>query len=382
MNSELVKQVKTKFENRFSKKPVLVFSPGRINLIGGHTDYNDGFVLPAAINKGIVAATQHSNKHFSSIIALDLNEQLDFSLKNIKPIKSGGWKNYVLGVLAEIRKKGKILTNFNLVFGGDIPIGAGLSSSAALENSIVFCLNTLFKLSFTKKEMITISQQAEHNYAGVKCGIMDQYASMFGLKNHALLLDCRTIESKPININFNDYVLLLINTNVKHNLSESAYNKQRLVCEKIAALLNISALRDATIDGLLKIKKHLKDTDYQIAKYIIEENKRVVKASKALRDKNILSFGKLLFQSHHGLQHQYKVSCPELDFLVNKAKENPNIIGARIMGGGFGGCSINLIKKDTVEEYSNVIQDDFFNKFKQHCSIYRIHLTDGTQLIY
>jgi galactokinase len=246
MNTALIQKIKTAYQQTFKTEPLMIFSPGRINIIGEHTDYNDGFVFPAAVNKGIVAAIGKSDSNQSKALAVDKDNLVTFSLDTLKPSAEGSWENYVFGVVAEIQNRSKTIGNFNIALGGDIPAGSGMSSSAALENSVVFGLNELFELGLTKEEMILISQKAEHNYVGVKCGIMDQYASMFGIENHALLLDCRTVTSKPYKIDFKDHELILINTNVKHSLSDSAYNDRRSVCESVAAMLKVKALRDAT----------------------------------------------------------------------------------------------------------------------------------------
>jgi len=289
-------------------------------------------------------------------------------------------EKYILGVVEMLQEKGKKIKSFNMVFGGDIPGGAGLSSSAALENSVVFGLNELLNLDLSKKEMIYISQQAEHQYAGVKCGIMDQYASMFGQKNTGLLLDCRTIESIPFHIDFKEYQLLLINTNVKHSLSESAYNDRRLVCEKVADLLEVKALRDASEEDLLKVKSKISEADYNKALYVIQENNRVGEASKAMKANDIFRLGELLYQSHNGLQNQYKVSCDELDFLVEQAKESNDIIGARMMGGGFGGCTINLIKKDSKDLIETIVKA-YQSKFNIEPSVYQVNIDDGVRVL-
>jgi galactokinase len=378
MNTPLINHIIYSFKNQFKTNPLLVFSPGRINIIGEHTDYNDGFVFPAAIDKGIVAAIQKSNSKLSTVVALDVNEQLIFSLENIKPISNGGWKNFVIGVIAEIQKKGKQVNNFNLVFAGDIPNGAGLSSSAALENSVVFSVNELFQLSLSKEDMIRISQQAEHNYVGVKCGIMDQYASMFGQKDAAILLDCQNLNAKTVSINLEDYEILLINTNVKHSLSDSAYNERRAICKKIAALLNINNLRAASESDLLSIKDQISKSDFQKAIFVIQENHRTLDAFKAIKNNDIEHLGNLLYLSHKGLQHQYKVSCDELDFLVDVTKNNSNIIGARMMGGGFGGCTINIIKKNSVQLFQKEVALAFTEKFCANCSFYIVNLSGGT----
>jgi len=381
MNKKLVKKVKRSFEVQFKTKPLIVFSPGRINLIGEHTDYNDGFAFPAAINKGIALAISKSALNVSKVYAINKEELYEFTTENIKPLLDGGWRNYVLGVVAELQNLGKKLGNFNSVFAGNIPGGAGMSSSAALENSFVYGLNDLFELGLTKNEMILVSQKAEHNFAGVKCGIMDQYASMFGVKKSALLLDCRTIESKPYKIDFKEYKLMLINTNVKHDLSESAYNDRREVCEKISSLLQISALRDASKEDLDELIGKISDEEYQKALYIINENNRVKQFSEAINKDDIAALGDLLYQSHEGLSTKYKVSCEELDFLVDSAKECPNVLGARMMGGGFGGCTINLVKKHEFKVFKKDIARKFRNKFKKECSVYSVKLSKGTKIV-
>lgn len=381
MNKKLIKEVKNSFKSQFNGSPLLVFAPGRINLIGEHTDYNDGFAFPAAINKGIALAISKSESNKSTVYALNKEDVYEFNTKHVLPLENGGWKNYVLGVVAELQNTGKPVGSFNAVFAGNIPGGAGMSSSAALENSFVFGLNKLFNLELSESEMILISQKAEHNYAGVKCGIMDQYASMFGVKKSALLLDCRTVTSQPYKIDFKDYKLMLINSNVKHDLSESAYNDRREVCEKVSSLLNINALRDATKEDLKQIKSQITDEDYQKALYVINENSRVIQFSEAITRNDINALGDLLYQSHEGLSHNYKVSCEELDFLVERAKENPSVLGARMMGGGFGGCTINLVKKEDFKKFKKDTALKFKKRFKRDCSVYSVKLSRGTQIV-
>ena len=381
MNKKLKKEVKQSFNEHFKTKPLVIFSPGRINLIGEHTDYNEGFVFPAAINKGIALAINKSMSKMSKVYAINKDESHEFNLNEINPLENGGWRNYILGVVSEIQKSGLTVGNFNAVFAGNIPGGAGMSSSAALENAFVFGLNELFDLKLSKNEMILISQKAEHNYAGVKCGIMDQYASMFGVKKSALLLDCRTIESNPYKIDFKEYKLMLINTNVKHDLSESAYNDRRSVCEDVSEKLKITALRDATKENLDTIKGEITEENYQKALYVIEENDRVKKFSKAISEDDLETLGKLLFQSHEGLSQKYKVSCPELDFLVERAKENRNVLGSRMMGGGFGGCTISLVKKSAADTFEKEVSYKFLREFDKACSVYRVKLSAGTRIV-
>ena len=381
MNISLANKIRARFQDTFETEPLMIFSPGRINIIGEHTDYNDGFVFPAAVNKGIIAAFGKRDSNDSMAYAVDKNEKVKFSLNSLKPLAKGSWKNYVIGVVAELKKRNKGISNFNIAFGGDIPGGAGISSSAALENSVVFGLNELFDIKLSRQEMILISQKAEHNYVGVKCGIMDQYASMHGIENHALLLDCRTVKSKPFKINFKEHTLILINTNVKHRLSDSAYNDRRSVCETIAGLLNVKALRDASEFDLEAIKNKVTSENYQKALYVIQENNRVIEASKAMETGNLELLGKLIYASHEGLQHQYKVSCEELDFLVDQTKLNPQILGARMMGGGFGGCTINLIARTETESFKTFISKVYKKKFNTNCSIYNVSLSNGTRII-
>jgi galactokinase len=380
MNIALIQNIEHSYMQRFKGRPILVSSPGRINIIGEHTDYNEGFVLPAAIDKGIVSALGKSNRNFCSVFAFDADESYEFSTENMQPIPNGNWRNYVIGVVAEIQKKGFKVAPFNLVFGGDIPKGAGLSSSAALENSVVFGLNELFHLGLSKNDMILISQNAEHNYVGVRCGIMDQYASMFGEEDHALLLDCRTNTATSIKIDFQGYQLVLINSNVSHNLVDAEYNNRREVCEKVANLLSIKALRDATEESLSIVKSKISESDYQKALYVIQENTRVQKAAQMIKDNNLSGLGELLFEAHNGARDQFKISCKELDVLVEYAKGHPDVIGARMMGGGFGGCTINIVKKEGVASYIKDISEHYFNAFGFACSPYLVKLSEGTHL--
>ncbi len=369
------------FKKHFQKEPIKIFSPGRINLIGEHTDYNNGFVLPAAINKGIFALIQKNQTNQCTIIADDLAEKYSFDIQKIEIQENGGWRNYCIGIIIELQKTRKLIQGFDLVFGGDIPLGAGLSSSAALENSIVYGLNEIYDLKLTKREMIFISQKAEQNAVGVQCGIMDQYASMFGEEKNVLLLDCQTIKSKIVAIDFLEYELILINTNVKHNLADSAYNNRRETCERVAKKLKKDTLRNVTINDLEKNKTILTIEEYQKAKYVIEENERVLDSVEHIKKDELKKVGALMYDSHEGLQKQYNVSCPELDLLVEETKKHKEIIGARMMGGGFGGCTINIIKKDIKNKVIGTITKEYENRFRKKCSVYKIEIGKGTRII-
>jgi galactokinase len=381
MSETLNSSILNSFKTRFGTEPILISAPGRINIIGEHTDYNEGFVFPAAIDKMIILGIQHCIGEECTIIADDLNESFDFCLNNVEQQEQGSWKNYVLGVIHEIQLMGYELTPFQLVFGGNIPAGSGLSSSAALENAVVYGINELLQLGLTKKQMIFISQKAEHNFVGVKCGIMDQYASMFGEENHLLLLDCRSIEAQQFKVELKDYELVLINTNVKHSLSDSAYNDRRAVCEKTAARLGKAALRDATFEELQSIKSQMVPEDYQKALYVIQEIDRTQKAAEALVKGDIKTLGKLIFASHDGLSKQYRVSCKELDFLVELAHQHDGVIGSRMMGGGFGGCTINLIEKRVKDEFIRMVGEMYLQQFGHPCSVYEVTVSKGTYRI-
>lgn len=384
----MTSQIQNKFQELYQEKPLLVKSPGRINLIGEHTDYNDGFVLPASIDKSIFLAISKDNQgEKCQVFALDYNEEFDFSLSQISKPREHSWKNYIIGIIAEILKKDKNLQGFQAVFGGNIPSGAGLSSSAALENAFVFGLNELFKLGLSKNEMIKISQKAEHNFVGVQCGIMDQYTSMMGLKEKALLLDCRSLEAEEIELNLRNYELILINSNVKHSLADSAYNQRREECFEGVKVLqkyfpNITALRDANLEQIEAIKGEISETVYKRCTYIVEENMRVQKSKLALQKyQNLEAFGELLFEGHEGMQFKYEITCPEIDFLVEKAKENPNILGSRMMGGGFGGCTLNLIKKGTCQNFTEKLNEDYQKLFQKELSVYQVNIDDGVRTL-
>jgi len=386
MNTQLTEHIQSAFEKHFNQAPLLVASPGRINLIGEHTDYNNGFVFPASIDKYIIAAFSKSDNKLSYIYSIDFDEGVTIDLNNFEKQETGSWKNYVFGVIDELQKRGIKLGNFNLVFGGNIPLGAGLSSSAALENSIVFGLNELFDLGISKEEMALISMYAEHHFAGVECGIMDQFSIMSGKAGNALFLDCRDLSYEQVSIQLEDYQLILINTNVKHQLAGSAYNKRKSECSDGLRILQskypqLQSLRDANSKQLNALKEEMPPIIFKRCLYVIEENERVKAAKMAIQNNQWKNFGQLLFASHHGLQHLYEVSCPELDFLVEQARNHGAVIGSRMMGGGFGGCTLNLIQNDSVEDFISKVTKDYYRKFNQSVSFYPVHIADGTHIV-
>jgi galactokinase len=353
------------FKTHFGEDPkIVVRAPGRINLIGEHTDYNGGYVLPAAIDKAVYFAVSPREDNECRFVAHDLNESFTVNLKELKKTSTYSWANYLMGVLDEMQAHVRTTSNFklqtlkgiNLTFGGDIPSGGGVSSSAAIENGIGFAVNELFSLGLSRIDLLKISQKAENNFVGMKCGIMDMFASMMGKENAVIRLDCNSLKYEYFPFNAPDYRLVLCNTMVKHSLVDSEYNTRRAECEEGVALFqkydpSVKTLRDVKISVLRKHKSELRSVVFKRCKYVIEEITRVEKACKALKNNDLATFGKLMFQTHNGLQNEYEVSCKELDFLAEKARYTEGVLGARMMGGGFGGCTINLVKTDAIEAF-------------------------------
>jgi galactokinase len=383
---QLGEDVRSAFIREFNRDPLLVFSPARINLIGEHTDYNNGFVFPAAIDKYIISAFSETDIDSSRLFSLDMNQRVDIDLAKLEKRESGGWVNYVTGVAFELQARGNAIENFNLAFGGEIPIGAGLASSAALENSVVFGLNRLFDLGLTKDEMIAISVKAEHDFAGVKCGVMDQISNLRGKAGHALFVDCADLSFDYVPIDFRDQRFMLIDTNVRHKLSDSPYNNREEQCRAGVGFLQnrfpeIESLRDASRAQLESVKPDLSQVVYQRCLFVVEENERVILARKAVENKDWKRFGQLLYSSHIGLRDLYEVSCGELDFLVGYTENHPEVLGSRMMGGGFGGCTLNLVQKDFIEDFVSDLEAAYLLKFGVAIDAYPVNLSDGTRII-
>ena len=382
--------ISQKFEDIFGQAPVLsVRAPGRINLIGEHTDYNNGFVLPAAIDKAIYFAVSPRNDQKCKLYAYDLQDSHEFSIDNIEKSEKG-WANFLIGVLAEIIKKGHIIPNgFNVVFGGDVPLGAGLSSSAAVESGIGFALNHLFDLGLSKLDLSLIAQQAEHNFAGVKCGIMDMFASIHGKENSVIKLDCQDLSFQYFPFYAPDYTIVLCNTGVKHNLGDSEYNKRRAECEEGVRIMQqafpqINSLRDVSAQMLRSQADKLPPIVYKRCKYVVEEIERVGVACEALEKDDLETFGQKMYETHEGLSKEYEVSCPELDFLVEQTLNRPlleYVVGARMMGGGFGGCTINLVKTDAFDDFLKIMQTAYYQEFKIELHSYKVKITNGVEEI-
>lgn len=365
---------------------VKVQSPGRINLIGEHTDYNGGFVLPTAIDKFIIFSLRKNDTQSTcNVMSVKMDVMLTFDLEDIKPSKNN-WENYVLGVVRELLILGKELSGFDCLIESDLPIGSGISSSAALECGLAYGLNKLYGLDLGQLDIVALGQRAEHNYVGSKCGIMDQYASVMSKEGHVILLDCKNIHHRYIKAKFDPYEILLLNTNVSHNLADSAYNDRRESCEAVTKLLKkqdpeITCLRDAKLDVLNSCKSELSAEYYKRARYVLAENDRVLTAAGILETGDIMRFGELMYASHQGLQYEYDVSCPELDFLVAFSKKYDSVIGSRMMGGGFGGCTINLVHKDHVQAYIADVAPAYKNKFGRALSAFSAKSSEGTKIL-
>lgn len=376
-------KIKTLFIKKFSVEPLIFRSPGRVNILGEHTDYNEGFVLPAAIDKYIYIAISKRTDNEVNLYAADFNEQFSTDINNIQR-SSTQWANYILGVVDQLQKKGFTLTGFNAVVDGDVPIGAGLSSSAAVECASIFALNHVFDLGLSKMDMTLMAQKAEHTYAGVNCGIMDQFASMFGKAGHAIKLDCRSLEYEYVPLKLDGYKIVLLNTNVKHNLASSEYNIRRQQCESGVSLVNkhqpgVKSLRDVTLNMLRQYVEPVDPLTYQRCKYVVEENNRLIEACKDLQQGNIKSLGEKMFRTHNGLSYFYQVSCRELDFLVAYVSNLSYVAGARMMGGGFGGCTINLVEENKVDELISNISKVYEQEMKLPLTAYMAVTGNGSE---
>ena len=373
------------FRLHFEAEPLVVFAPGRINLIGEHTDYQEGFVFPAAISQGIWVAIAKNNQEVCRAYSLDFDQEFSFELGSMSP-KKGHWATYIMGVCTLLQQAGYPLANFDLVLGGDIPTGAGVSSSAALSVAVGLGLSEAFSFHIPKKNLALYAQKAEHLFAGVNCGIMDPYASAFGVQNHALLLDCRTVTHQEIPINLGEYSLLLVNSKVSHSLANSAYNQRRAACEESVMILQktfpeIRTLRDLRESDLLSVKQLLPEVLFSKAKHVITECARVHEAAEALQSGNLLTVGKLLQASHESLRDDFEVSCPELDFLAQQAESTTGVLGARMMGGGFGGCLLTLLKTNEISNFKTTMLEKYQAAFQLTPDFIEVSLGAGARKV-
>lgn len=371
-------KLKAIFKEKFDKEPQMYASAGRINLIGEHTDYNGGYVFPGAIDKVIMAAILPNGTDKVKVFSVDINEEAEFGLKE-EDAPQQQWARYIFGVCREIIKRGGTVKGFDAVFSGNVPLGAGLSSSAALESCFAFALNDLFNgNTIDKFELARIGQSTEHNYCGVNCGIMDQFASVFGKKDHLMRLDCRSMEFEYFPFKIDGYKLVLLDSKVKHALVDSPYNKRRQSCERVAKMLGVETLRDATMEALDAARGELTAEDYFRAKYVIEEKQRVLDVCDALQRGDCETVGQKMYETHHGLSKDYEVSCEELDYLNDIAKKC-GVTGSRIMGGGFGGCTINLVKDSLYDEFIATAKKEFNEKYGHEPVEIPVIISDGAR---
>ncbi len=371
-------KIHEQFKNNFGGDGIFYVAPGRFNLIGEHTDYNGGFVFPGAIDKVIMAEIRPNGTDKVRLFSLDLNEYAEFGLKE-EDAPEQQWARYIFGVCREIIKRGGKVEGFDAAFAGNVPLGAGLSSSAALESCFANALNDLFNDNkFPKMELAKIGQSTEHNYCGVNCGIMDQFASVHGKKDHLMRLDCRSGEFEYFPFKLDGYKLVLVDSRVKHELVDSPYNKRRESCERVAKTLGVETLRDADMDMLNAAKDKISHEDYMRAEYVIGEKQRVLDVCDALLKGDYETVGDRMYKTHEGMSKLYEVSCEELDYLNDVAKEC-GVTGSRIMGGGFGGCTINLVKDDLYEPFIETVTEKFLSKYSHKPQIYPVIVSDGAR---
>ncbi len=375
-------KIRTKFQELFTTEGSVYASPGRINLIGEHTDYNGGFVFPGAIDKGMIAEIKPNGTGTVRAFSIDLDDYAEFGL-NEDDAPKASWARYIFGVCRETIKRGGQIQGFDTVFAGDVPLGAGMSSSAALESTYAYALNDLFSLNIDKFELAKIGQSTEHNYCGVNCGIMDQFASVFGKKGSLIRLDCRSLEYKYFPFDPKGYKLVLLDSVVKHELASSAYNKRRKSCENVVAAIRrnhpeVEFLRDATMEMLNEVKADVSAEDYMRAEYVIEEIQRVLDVCDALEKGDYETVGEKMYGTHHGMSKLYEVSCEELDFLNDVAKAC-GVTGSRVMGGGFGGCTINLVKEELYDNFVKKAFSAYTEKFGHEPKLYDVIISDGAR---
>jgi galactokinase len=374
------KKISSIFKEKFGQNGVLYASAGRINLIGEHTDYNGGFVFPGAIDKVIMAEIRPNGTDKVRVFSIDINEYAEFGLKE-EDAPAQQWARYIFGICRETIKRGGKVEGFDAVFAGNVPLGAGLSSSAALESCFAFAVNDLFNgNTIDKFELARIGQSTEHNYCGVNCGIMDQFASVFGKKDNLMRLDCRSMEFEYFPFKADGYKLVLLDSKVKHALVDSPYNKRRQSCERVAKTLDVETLRDATMEMLNSVRSDITAEDYFRAKFVIEEKQRVLDVCDALVRGDFETVGQKMYETHDGLSKDYEVSCVELDFLNDVARKC-GVTGSRIMGGGFGGCTINLVKDELYDNFIATAKKEFNEKYGHEPVVIPVVISDGAHRV-
>lgn len=376
----IMQQLAPCYTERFGGASQLYFSPGRINLIGEHVDYNDGFVMPAAIDKGAYYAVGANGTSTIHLYSLDFEDAYSVELSAIN--KTKGWPNYLLSVVNEFLLLGLPIQGFNAVLGATVPRGSGLSSSAAVEGGLAYALNDIFGLGLDRVALAQICQRAEHNFPGVQCGIMDQFANMMGQKDHVFLLDCRSLAYTYYPLQLEGYSIVLLNSGVHHSLASSQYNLRRQQCEAGLAAMGLGSFRDVQgLEHLASLQEQMEPLVYQRCEYVVGEIARTQQAAAYLHQGDLTAFGNLMYATHAGLSQQYEVSCAELDFLVAQAQQDPAVIGARMMGGGFGGCTINLVKVGGLPQFVANACDAYQAAFGKTPALYAVTLSDGVKRI-
>ena len=377
-------KIHEQFQKHFGGSGEFYASAGRINLIGEHTDYNGGFVFPGAIDKGMMAEIRLNGTDRVRVYSVDLEDSAEFGFRE-EDAPSASWARYVFGVCMEIIKRcGDVLKGFDAAFAGDVPLGAGMSSSAALESTFAFALNDMLGLGIDKFQLARIGQATEHNYCGVNCGIMDQFASIFGKAGSLIRLDCRSLEYRYYPFHPQGYRLVLLDSVVKHELASSAYNKRRASCESVVAAVKaaghpwVEFLRDVTPAMLEQVRGSVPSEDYMRAEYVIEEIQRVLDVCDALERDDYETVGAKMYETHHGMSKLYEVSCPELDFLNDLAREC-GVTGSRVMGGGFGGCTINLVKDSLYDEFIERAVREYAAQYGHEPKVYPVIISDGAR---
>ncbi|MEQ8704567.1 MAG: galactokinase [Phaeodactylibacter sp.] len=378
-------RIATVFSEKFSSQPLLVQGCGRINIIGEHTDYNEGFVLPASINKYIYFAIAENGTNECHFHALDIDDSYQFSLNNIQRSEKG-WANYLMGILDQLQQEDILLEGVDVVFGGNLPIGSGMSSSAALEAGFALGICSLFNLQKSRQELAQLAHRSSNNFLGVPSGIMDQFASLLGQRGHAIKLDCRSLQYEYVPLDLGEYELLLINTGVSHALANSAYKDRVRECHEGAAAVGrkykgVESLRDVSLAQLEDCRSDMTDIVFRRCQYVIEENERLHQALSLLTNGKMEELGALLLRTHEGLSKEYEVSCRELDFLVELAKDHKGVAGARMMGGGFGGCTLNLVKTEAREDFLKYAKKEYYRAFSVQAEHYELEIVDGTDIV-
>lgn len=379
-----IDDVRSRFIKHFNGETGSVYaSPGRINLIGEHTDYNDGFVFPGAVQQGMIAEIKPNGTRTIKAYSIDLKDYAEFSIDDPKGPNANHFR-YIFGVVQEMIKLGVPVGGFDTAFAGDVPLGAGMSSSAALESCFAFALNDLFgDNKIDKMSLAKVGQATEHNYLGCNCGIMDQFASVFGKSGSLMRLDCRSGEFEYFPWDPKGYRLVLINSCVKHELVGSPYNDRRRSCENVAAVINkkhpeVKSLRDADWTMLEEVKNEISEEDYHRAYYVLGEKERVLAVCDALKEGDYETVGQKMYETHHGLSKDYEVSCEELDYLNDIAREC-GVTGSRIMGGGFGGCTINLVENDLYNHFTETAKKKFKEKYGKDPIVIDVVIGDGSR---